>query len=138
MESLPLGRARDAPGEIAGLTGGFCRVRSIRQNPPVKPAMGFQRGVGPLAEVWRQRPKALSLTFGAHLSKALAAVDRAILPGTEGHLGFLAASGADSGEHFLVLPQVVLTGSAALFASLGLVFKALFGVELLLDRKSVV
>ena len=72
--------------------------------------------------------------FGLHLGEALAAVNRAIFTGSEGNAGFLAAGSADSGEHLSLGlgSAAVLAGVTAVSASLGLVLKASFSVELLL------
>src|SRR5699024_8667127 len=68
----------------------------------------------------------------AHLGEALAAVDRTILAGLERHLAGLAAAGADSVVHLTLATGLVLHGSAAVLAALGLILKATAGVELLL------
>ena len=67
-----------------------------------------------------------------HLGKALGTIDRTVFTRLERNLGFAAAVGADSGEHFPLGPGVVLTGIAAGFAALRLIDKAALGVELLL------
>jgi hypothetical protein len=67
--------------------------------------------------------------------EALAAVDGTVVVRLEGNLALLAAVGADSVEHLTggsLLTALCLAGIAAITASLGLVGKALLGVELLL------
>jgi len=67
-----------------------------------------------------------------HLGEALAAVHGTVRLRLEGHAGFAAAGGADSGE---ILPGTagrVLAGVTAGLAPLGLVLEAALGIELLL------
>ena len=73
------------------------------------------------------------LRFAAHLGKALAAIHRAILARLEGNPGLPAAGGAHSSIHFTFTLGGVLTGVAAGFAALRLVYKALGSVEFLLS-----
>ena len=65
-------------------------------------------------------------------SEALAAVNGTILAGLEGNLASLAAGSADSVKHLAGSAATGLAGIAAGFAALGLVFEALFCIELLL------
>ena len=67
-----------------------------------------------------------------HAGEALAAVDGAVLTGTEGDLGLFAAAGADGGEHLTVGTLAGLAGIPAGLAALGLVGEAALRVELLL------
>ena len=68
----------------------------------------------------------------SHLGEALAAINRAILTGTEGNLRFFSTGCANRCEHFLVLPQIVLPGRTALLTSLRLILKAFFRIKFLL------
>ena len=67
-----------------------------------------------------------------HLCKALAAINRTVLTGTEGNLRLFAAVGANGGEHLTVGSLVLLAGVAAGLAALGLIGKTALGIELLL------
>ena len=69
------------------------------------------------------------------LSKALAAENRAVTGGLEGNSSLFAALSADSGEHLSGGTIGSLTGVTAGFASLGLVYEASLGVELLLASR---
>lgn len=74
----------------------------------------------------------VALTLAAHLSEALAAVDRAIRLRLKRNLGLAAASGAYSGK---ILPGAAggsLAGIAAGFAALRLILEAALSVKLLL------
>ena len=66
------------------------------------------------------------------LCEALAAIHRAILARAERNLCFAAARCTGSNEHFTLGPGCILTGVAASFAALGLVYKALRFIKLLL------
>ena len=67
-----------------------------------------------------------------HLGEAVAAIDRTVRLGLEGHLGLAAAGSADSGEVLTGATGRVLAGVTAGLAALGLVLEAALGVELLL------
>jgi hypothetical protein len=67
-----------------------------------------------------------------HLSEALAAVDRAVALGLEGHTGFLAAVGAHSSEILAGTAAGILAGITACLAALRLVLEAPLGIECLL------
>ena len=64
------------------------------------------------------------------LCEALAAVNRSVLAGLERNASLAAAACTYGSEHFL--GGLVLSGIAAVLASLGLVLESLFCVELLL------
>ena len=67
--------------------------------------------------------------------KAIAAIHGLITARLEGNLGFLAAVGADRGEHLALRAGIAILraeGGAALRAAAGLVLEALLGVERLL------
>jgi hypothetical protein len=72
------------------------------------------------------------LLLATHLSEALAAVNRAVALGLEGHTGFLATVCANSGEILAGAAGGVLAGITAALAALGLVLEAALGVECLL------
>ena len=74
----------------------------------------------------------LRLTLSAHLSEALAAVDRTIGLGLEGNLCLAAAAMASSGEELTGATGVVLASITASLAALGLVLEAALCVEFLL------
>ena len=74
----------------------------------------------------------INLCFFPHLCKALAAVNGAILTGSEGYLAFCTALCAGSVEHFTLGLVCVLACITAGLAALRLIFKALCSVELLL------
>ena len=86
-------------------------------------------GWGPLHRLG-ETPNLLLLFL--HAGKSLAAIDRAVLTGTEGDLRLFAAAGADSGEHLAVGTLAGLAGIPAGLAALGLVGEAALRVELLL------
>ena len=67
-----------------------------------------------------------------HLGEAVAAIDRTVRLGLEGHLGLAAAGSADSGEVLTGATGRVLAGVTAGLAALGLVLEAALGIELLL------
>ena len=77
-------------------------------------------------------PQIIYKLFFVHLSKALAAINRTVLTGTEGNLRLFAAVGANGGEHLTVGSLVLLAGVAAGLAALGLIGKTALGIELLL------
>jgi hypothetical protein len=74
--------------------------------------------------------KTIRLVF-LHLCKALAAINRATVRGLEGNLCLTATSRANSGILLTLLSRRILSCVTALFAALGLVFKALAGIEFL-------
>ena len=76
--------------------------------------------------------KNLTLGFLSHLGEAVAAVNRTIALGLEGHAGLAAASCAGSGEVLTGTTGSVLAGVAAGLAALGFVLEASLGIELLL------
>ena len=67
-----------------------------------------------------------------HLCKAFAAINRTVVTGLERHSCFAAAGRAGRREHFSFPSRSVLSCIAASFASLGLVYKPFFSIELLL------
>jgi hypothetical protein len=70
--------------------------------------------------------------FLTHLSEALAAIYRSVLTGLERYTSLAAAACANSSEHLARSLCAALASCTAVLASLGLMLKALFSVELLL------
>lgn len=77
-------------------------------------------------------PQIIYKLFFVHLSKALAAINRAVFSWLERNLCLFAAACANSGEHLSVRFFAGLAGVAAGFASLRLVLESFFSVEFLL------
>lgn len=73
----------------------------------------------------------LSLLIFLHLREAVAAKYRTVFTGTERNSRLTAAIGTGGREHFTVRLGSVLPRIPAALASLGLVYKALFRIELL-------
>ena len=68
----------------------------------------------------------------AHLGEAVAAINRTVALGLEGHAGLAAAGSAGSGEVLTGATGGVLASVAAGLAALGLVLEAALSIELLL------
>ena len=68
--------------------------------------------------------------------EAVAAVNRTLISRLERNFGFLAAVGADDGEHLAVLAAITVAAAlvAAVAAARGLVLEAFFGVKFLFAR----
>ena len=73
----------------------------------------------------------LSIRFLFHSGETLAAIDRAILPGLEGHMSLFPAGSAHSRKHLTLGTAWIFAGLAAFPAALGLVSKAFFRIEFL-------
>ena len=68
----------------------------------------------------------------AHLGEAVAAINRTVALGLEGHAGLAAAGSAGGGEELPGAAGGVLANVAAGLAALGLVLEAALSIELLL------
>jgi len=74
---------------------------------------------------------ALPLCF-LFFGKAVAAIDRPVLPRAERHFGLAPAGSTYSGKHLTLSPCVGLALVSAGLTALGLVYEASFGVKILL------
>ena len=70
--------------------------------------------------------------FFPHLCKALAAINRAIFARLKGNFSVFTAGSTGRDEHLALRLSGILTGIAAIFAPLGLVYEALGSVKFLL------
>ena len=80
----------------------------------------------------KQNESFVQLALLTHLGEALAAIDRTVALGLEGHTGLAAAGSAGSGEELPGAAGGVLASVAASLAALGLVLEAALSIELLL------
>lgn len=101
------------------------RTILIRNSYKTKNALDFRPG----------RSSCKLLSCAVSLGKALAAINGAITRGLKGNSCFLAALGADSGEHLTGSTVGVLAGVTASLASLGLVDEASLSIEFLLASR---
>lgn len=77
-------------------------------------------------------PQIIYKLFFVHLSKALAAINRAVFSWLERNLCLFAAVCASCSEHLAVRLGCILTVVTASLASLRLVLESLFGIKFLL------